>query len=265
MTFQTYTDMAFFGKADSYSPAPFWQNGPVPAGFYDFPGGCSQSDVGGYQRSQAPMTTGTSVIGIQFKDGILIAADILGSYGSLARFRNLERVMKVNDNIILGAGGDYADYQYLKSSIERKILEEECFDDGFNLKPKALHCWLTRLLYNRRSNFDPLWNNFVIGGLQDDELFLGTVDKLGTAYVDPVIATGYGAYMATPILRKAYEENSELTQEKAIELIYKVMQVLYYRDARSFPKYQLGIITKEKGVEMQGPITLDSYWGPALM
>lgn len=66
--------------------------------------------------------------------------------------------------------------------------------------------------------------------------FLGTVDKLGTAYSDPVIATGYGAYMATPILRKAYEENQEMSKEQAIDLLYKVMQVLFYRDARSFPK-----------------------------
>jgi len=68
--------------------------------------------------------------------------------------------------------------------------------------------------------------------------FLGTVDKLGTAYNDPVIATGYGAYMATPILRKAYEDNGEMSKEEAIELLYKVMQVLF---SRSFPKvnYQL--------------------------
>lgn len=66
--------------------------------------------------------------------------------------------------------------------------------------------------------------------------FLATVDKLGTAYKDPVIATGYGAYMATPILRKAYEENSQMSKEEAIQLIYKVNQVLFYRDARSFPK-----------------------------
>lgn len=65
---------------------------------------------------------------------------------------------------------------------------------------------------------------------------MATVDKLGTAYSDPVIATGYGAYMATPVLRKAYEENSEMSKEEAIELLYKVMQVLFYRDARSFPK-----------------------------
>lgn len=117
--------------------------------------------------------------------------------------------------------------------------------------------------------------------------FLGTVDKLGTAYSDPVIASGYGAYMATPILRKAYAENKEMSKEQAIDLVYKVMQVLYYRDARSFPKvschllklyeakfernefqcfqYQLGIIKKDGGVEIQGPLTLDGYWGPAVM
>lgn len=67
------------------------------------------------------MVTGTSVVGLQFKDGIVIAADVLASYGSLARFRNCERVIKVNDNIILGAGGDYADYQYLRSIIEQKM------------------------------------------------------------------------------------------------------------------------------------------------
>lgn len=68
-----------------------------------------------------PTTTGTSVLGLKFKDGVLIAADTLGSYGSLARFRDCQRVMKVNDNIILGAGGDYADYQYLQSIIKQKV------------------------------------------------------------------------------------------------------------------------------------------------
>ena len=31
---------------------------------------------------------------------------------------------------------------------------------------QALHSWLTRVLYNRRSKFDPLWNTFVVAGLQ---------------------------------------------------------------------------------------------------
>ncbi|XP_058799138.1 proteasome subunit beta type-4 [Phymastichus coffea] len=252
--------MSMFNKFDYYNALPFWQNGPVPGAIYNFPGASSTYGNGGKQHTLSPSVTGTSVLGIHFKDGVIIAADVLGSYGSLAKYRNCERVIKINNNIILGAGGDYADYQYLKSIIEQKILDEQCFDDGFTLKPRSLHCWLTRVMYNRRSSFDPLWNNFIIGGIENDQLFLGTVDKLGTAYTDPVIATGYGAYMATPILAKAYEENKQMSEKEATDLIYQAMQVLFYRDARSFPKYHLGIITKDKGVEIRGPITVDSNW-----
>ena len=42
------------------------------------------------------MVTGTSVLGVKFTGGVVIAADMLGSYGSLARFRNVSRLMKVS-------------------------------------------------------------------------------------------------------------------------------------------------------------------------
>lgn len=43
-----------------------------------------------------PSVTGTSVLGLRFKDGVVIAADKLGSYGSMARFRDLSRILKVS-------------------------------------------------------------------------------------------------------------------------------------------------------------------------
>lgn len=67
------------------------------------------------------MVTGTSVLGLKFEGGVMIAADTLGSYGSLARFRNLSRIMKVNDSTVLGASGDYADFQYLKQVLEQMV------------------------------------------------------------------------------------------------------------------------------------------------
>lgn len=70
---------------------------------------------------RAPITTGTSIVALKFNEGVIIAGDMLGSYGSLARFKNISRVLKVNDKIILGAGGDYADFQYLKDIIDQKM------------------------------------------------------------------------------------------------------------------------------------------------
>lgn len=49
---------------------------------------------------------------------------------------------------------------------------------------------------------------------KDGEPFLGAVDKLGTAYEDAAIATGMGAYMATPLLRDALEKGP-LDEESA--------------------------------------------------
>ncbi|CAN0329823.1 unnamed protein product [Discosporangium mesarthrocarpum] len=39
-----------------------------------------------------PMVTGTSVLGIKYKDGVMLAADTLASYGSLARYKSVERI-----------------------------------------------------------------------------------------------------------------------------------------------------------------------------
>jgi len=67
------------------------------------------------------MVTGTSVLGVKFDGGVIIAADTLGSYGSLARYRTVSRLLRVNDTTVLGSGGDYADFQFIKSIIEQRV------------------------------------------------------------------------------------------------------------------------------------------------
>lgn len=132
-------------------------------------------------------------------------------------------------------------------------------DDGYSLKPKSLHCWLTRILYNRRSKFDPLWNNFVVGGLQDGIPFLGTVDKIGNAFEDKLICTGYGAHIALPLLRDAYAANPKPTEAEAKALVDKALEVLFYRDARSYPKY-LRAVLNDQGVTVEGPLEVQHSW-----
>jgi hypothetical protein len=47
------------------------------------------------QRTQYPIVTGTSVLGLTHTSGVIIAADTLGSYGSLAMFKSFSRMKKV--------------------------------------------------------------------------------------------------------------------------------------------------------------------------
>ncbi|ESP00519.1 hypothetical protein LOTGIDRAFT_230810 [Lottia gigantea] len=241
-------------------PAPFWRNGPQPGGLYNFSNNSTTSrNTSESQRSAYPVVTGTSVLGLKFNGGVIIAADMLGSYGSLARFRNISRLNRVNDSTVIGCGGDYADYQFLKSVIEQRVIDEECLDDGFGFTPKSMFSWLTRVLYNRRSKFNPLWNVYVVAGLQDEEPFLGYIDKIGVAYESPSISSGFGSHIALPILREEMEKNPNMNEKDATELIQRCMKLLYYRDARSLNKYQYAVITKA-GAKIHGPIVPESNW-----
>ena len=131
-----------------FSAPPFWSGGPSPSGYYSFPNKTASTSVAlPKTHSQAPITTGTSVFSIKYKDGVIIATDTMGSYGSLARFPDLKRVIAVNETTIVGFTGDIADFQFLQEQIERKQREEDAIGGGITMKPKALHCWLTRFTY----------------------------------------------------------------------------------------------------------------------
>ncbi|XP_014672304.1 PREDICTED: proteasome subunit beta type-4-like [Priapulus caudatus] len=239
-----------------------WQNGPQPGNIYNFPGQSTSSGNDTRQRTVQPMTTGTSVLGVKFDGGVMLAADMLGSYGSTARFRGISRVMKVNASTVLTASGDYADFQYLKSIMEQKVIEENCLDDGFKYTPQSIFSWMTRVLYQRRSHQDPLWNTYIVGGLNDSKPFLGYIDKLGTAYEANAIASGFGQYIALPILRELVEQKPLLTQQEAREAIVKCMRILFYRDARSFNKFEIVTVTKD-GVVIEPPQSAETNWNVA--
>lgn len=54
-------------------------------------------------------------------------------------------------------------------------LNDNMWDDGNSLGPKEVHNYLTRVMYNRRNKFNPLWNTLVLGGVKNGESYLGMV------------------------------------------------------------------------------------------
>ncbi|KAF2842818.1 20S proteasome subunit beta 7 [Patellaria atrata CBS 101060] len=207
------------------------------------------------QHTQSPIVTGTSVLAIKFKDGVVIAADNLASYGSLARFTDVKRLLRFNSRAVIGFGGDVSDMQYLTrllSSLE--INENYSVTSSTELAANNLHTYLHKVMYKRRSDFNPLWNQILIAGLDvADNPYLASVDLLGTTFSSPTLATGFGAHLAVPIMRRVCpdeEAAKELTQEQAVETVRECMKVLFYRDARSLDKYSIAVVTKE-GVDLK--------------
>jgi len=259
-------------------------------------------EIGPKKRTTDPIVTGTSVLAIKYKDGVMMMSDTLASYGSMARFCNLERIRKVNNTTIIGAGGEYSDFQTIMKYLEEANIRDFCEDDGSVMTAKEVYHYMSRIMYNCRSRVNPLWNQVIIGGILPQEkqvkekekekdkekkkevkskegsgagagagpvtsgdkdekelshIFLGTVDMYGSTYEDNILATGYGKYIAVPLLRKSWRPS--LTEDEAKQLLEDCMRILFYRDCRTINKFHLARITKD-GPSISKPYSLSTQW-----
>lgn len=99
---------------------------------------------------------------------------------------------------------------------------------------------------------NPLWLEIVVGGMVLNEAlgrrepFLGHINRLGRAYEATVVATGFAAHLGLPLLREISANGyQELTELKATAHMKEIMEVLFYRDCRSFPKYKLATVISQ--------------------
>jgi len=208
-------------------------------------------------HTTSPIVTGSSVLGIKFKGGVMLAADTLASYGSLARYTSIERLKQVSETTVIGGGGEYSDFQYIVDKIEELVTTDKVADDGATYTPHSIYQYLSRVMYARRNKFDPLWNQIIVAGFREGKSFLGLVDLYGSHYEDNLVTTGYGSYLAQPLLRKAYTD--DLSEEAARKVLEDSMRVLFYRDARALNKIQIATIDIN-GIRITEPFTLATQW-----
>mmetsp|Transcript_110842 Transcript_110842/g.357789 ORF Transcript_110842/g.357789 Transcript_110842/m.357789 type:complete len:242 (+) Transcript_110842:74-799(+) len=209
-----------------------------------------------------PIVTGATVIGLKYNGGVLVAADTLASYGSQARYKDVCRLKKVGKYTLLGASGEYSDFQYIGDLLDELDDTDFLHEDGCNMGPHEYSSYIGRVMYNRRSKFNPLYNQFVVAGKKKDgKLHLSFVDHQGTAFEEDFIATGFGSYLAMPILRNEWRADMSLEEAKA--LVTKCLQICFYRDCRAFCKIQIATCDG-KTQDISEPMNLEHYWGHAL-
>jgi len=214
----------------------------------------------GRQHTQQPIVTGTTVLAIKYADGVMLAADTLASYGSMARYKDVRRLQKVGESTIIGASGEISDFQTVTEMLDNMHQDDLNQADGYTHTPSEYFNYLRAVMYQRRNKFNPLWNQLLVAGYHNNKSFLGYVDLIGTAYEENFIATGYGAYLAIPLIRERW--SADLTEGEARALLEDCLRVLYYRDCRASNRIQLAKATAA-GTLISEPYVIASSWETA--
>jgi len=221
------------------------------------------------QHTLRPIVTGTSVLGVTYAGGVMLAADTLLSYGSMAKAQSVSRLKQIDSTLtVIGGSGEYSDFQQVIRTVQQKALEEtttSIMDDLYDTSPGIMNArtvwnYLRMVMYSRRNKGNPLWNELVVAGLDGQgKSFLGTVDKIGTTVQDNFCATGFGTYLAMPLLREKWSPN--LTEGEARALLEDCMKVLFYRDCRASSRIQLAKIEEGTGnVLISEPYEVETSW-----
>lgn len=211
-------------------------------------------------HTRQPIVTGSSVLAVKYDKGVMIAADTLASYGSLARYKDVRRIIKVGDRTIMGASGEMSDFQAIQSMMDNQYQSDLNEDDGYTRSPSEVHNYMRAVMYQRRNKMNPLWNQLVVGGFSDGKPYLGFVDMIGTSFEEDFLATGFGGYLALPIIRERWR--ADMTETEARKLLEDCLRVCFYRDCRSSSRILVAKATAE-GTEIMEPYEVGTDWNVA--
>jgi len=161
---------------------------------------------------------------------------------------------------LVGAGGDYSDFQSIVDMLTADALQEQCEGDGDVQTAAETWSYLRAVLYARRNKMDPLWNDLIVAGIDPESRapFLGVVDKIGTAYEEDMVATGFGSYIAIPIMRDRYRPDLEEGEARA--LLEDCMRVLFYRDCRALNRMQIAKAEVDGTCLISEPYEIETSW-----
>ncbi|MFT4304183.1 MAG: proteasome subunit beta [Candidatus Woesearchaeota archaeon] len=189
--------------------------------------------------------TGTTTIGIKFKDGVLLAADKRATAGHLIAQKDTAKIHNLTDNMAVTMAGTASDGQLLvkiaKAELRLKSLKT---NQAVDVKEAA--ALLSRMVYNnlRKPSMMPGISHFVLGGVDSSGFYLYDIFPDGTVSECPeYISSGSGSVMAYGVLETNYKPN--LSLEEAKKLAIQCVNAAIRRDSASGNGMDIWLIDKD--------------------
>ncbi len=183
--------------------------------------------------------TGTTILGIVCKDGIVMAADNRATAGNIIMSKTEKKVYPINDYIIMAGCGMAATIQKVPKIIAAELRLKELRSKS---RPTVKHA--ASLLSNVNSMQQA---GFLIAGFNEDGTFeLYSTDPVGhTSRVEDFDANfGSGMPFVLGLLERQYKKGISL--KEGVELAREALKSSTQRDSASGNGMDIFTITKNK-------------------
>ncbi len=192
------------------------------------------------------MKTGTTVVGVVCKDGIVIGADRRATLGgTFIAHKKMQKVVFLMPNVVVATAGNVSDIQlFLK--ITKAELKLKQLRSKIEPTVKQAANLLASLAYQSIRNFSPLMSiaAFLVGGKDSKGFWLYEVSPDGSvALHDDYVAVGSGMVMAYGVLESKYKQ--DINVEQGVKLVVDALNAAMQRDTPTGSGFDVVVITKD--------------------
>jgi len=193
------------------------------------------------------LKTGTSIVGIVCKDGIVIASDKQTTLGELmVANKDTLKIIKVNDYFVAAEAGVVSDTQLMIKLVRAELKLKELKSKSRPTIKEASNL-MGMLVYNNIRKFSPILGitAFITAGIEEDGTFsLFSLDPTGAVTeVKDYYANGSGMTFIFGFLERKYKEN--LSIQEGVEIAIESLKSSTQRDLASGYGIDVFTITKE--------------------
>jgi 20S proteasome subunit beta 2 len=189
--------------------------------------------------------TGTTIVGVVYKDGIVLGADTRATEGDTVCDKNCEKIHYIAPNIYCCGAGTAADTEAVTGMIARQ-LEVLSLTLGRESRVVTAVTKLKRHLFQYQGNVSAA---LVLGGVDVTGPHLYTVYPHGSTDKLPFVTMGSGSLAAMSIFESEYKEDME--EEEAKALVTKAIRSGIFNDLGSGSNVDLRVIRKGETEEFR--------------
>jgi len=188
--------------------------------------------------------TGTTIVGVVYKDGVVLGADTRATEGPIVCDKNCEKIHNISKNIWCCGAGTSADTENVTSLIKSQ-LELHRLATGSEPRVTTAMTRLKQHLFKYQGHVSAA---LVLGGIDSTGAHLHTVYPHGSTDRLPYATMGSGSLAAMAVFESQYKD--DMDEKEAISLVNEAIQAGIFNDLGSGSNVDICVISKSSGVRM---------------
>lgn len=184
--------------------------------------------------------TGTTIVGICYKDGVVLGADTRATGGTEVVDKNCEKIHYIAPNIYCCGAGTAADTEKTTEMIASN-LELLRLSTGTQSRVITALTLTKRMLYKYQGHVSAA---LILGGVDVNGAHLYSIAPHGSTMRLPYTTMGSGSLAAMAVFESRFTEDME--EDKAIEIVRDAVRAGIFNDLGSGSNIDITVIKKRQ-------------------